>query len=168
MTARFPDVATGSVPAVKVKDPSGQTWRVTRRWVPWRRRVRGASKAWEVVPTPPSGDDPISGAIALVVLVVFSPIIAIALLLTVLAAIEFAVILLLIPLVLLGRVFFGRRWIVEMRRGFTPYHQQDAGDWAASRTAIARIADAIGRGDLPLQTIDLPDVEDLVDRVLED
>ncbi|WP_146207240.1 hypothetical protein [Nocardioides silvaticus] len=132
----------------------GTTWRVTRRWVPWRRRTKGVGDAWDLVPSIPAGGaDPISGIIALVFLVIFAPVILLALVLTIVAAVEFAVILLLIPVVALGRVFFGRHWIVEVRRGFEPYYEMHAGDWQQSRDRIRRITESISRGDLPPRTL---------------
>ncbi|MDZ5621540.1 hypothetical protein [Nocardioides bizhenqiangii] len=130
-----------------------EKWRVTRRWLPWRRRVRGAGKAWDLVPSLPAGDDPVSGAITLVVLVIFAPVIAVAVVLTVLAAIEFAVLLLLVPFLAVARMAFGRHWVVEVRRGFTPYYEEHAGDWAASSERIRQLAASISRGDLPLHTL---------------
>jgi|GEM_PF-2350859 len=138
---------------VKAKDSTGQTWRVTRRWVPWRRRVRGAGDAWSMVPTLPAGEDPISAVITIVILVVFAPVILLALVLTVLATIEFAVILLLIPVLFVARALFGRHWIVEVRRGYLPYYEEHAGDWSTSHARIESIAGAIERGDRPPHTL---------------
>lgn len=133
----------------------GTSWRVTRRWVPWRRRARGASKVWDLVPSVPGGggDDPISGAITLIILVIFAPVILVALGLTIVAAIEFAVLFALIPVIALGRVIFGRHWIIEVRRGFEPYYEMHAGNWKQSGDRIRRIAEAISRGDLPPHTL---------------
>ena len=132
---------------------NGEKWRVTRRWLPWRRRVRGAGRAWDLVPSLPAGDDPVSSAITLVVLVVFAPVILVALVLTVLATIEFAVLLLLVPFIAGARMLFGRHWVVEVRRGFTPYHEEHAGKWGASSERIRQLAGSISRGDLPPHTI---------------
>ena len=55
VTIRTRDVSNSSatpastVSVVKVKDPEGQTWRVTRRWVPWRRASQGLT--WMALPT---------------------------------------------------------------------------------------------------------------------
>src|SRR5690606_30681106 len=133
----------------------GVTWRVTRRWVPWRRRTKGVSDAWDLVPSIPTtgGDDPISGIIAIVFLVIFAPVIMLALALSLVAAVEFALILLLVPVVALGRVLFGRHCIIEVRRGFEPYYEMHAGDWKQSGDRIRRIAGSISRGDLPPRTL---------------
>lgn len=138
---------------MKVIDPQRTTWRVSRRWVPWRRKVRGWSDVWGLVPDLPGGDDPITGTISLILLILCAPIIALAVVLTLVAAVEFLAILALIPLLVLARVIFGRRWVVEVRRGFTPWYEQAVGDWSASRTAIETFADAIRRGQLPPHTL---------------
>ena len=128
----------------------GATWRVTRRWVPWRRRARGASKVWDLVPSVPGGGDDI---VSLIIMIIFAPVILVALLLTIVAAIEFAVLFALVPFLALGRILFGRHWIIEVRRGFEPYYEMHAGDWKQSGERIHRIAEAIARGDLPPHTL---------------
>ena len=60
--------------SVKVSDPTGQTWRVSRRWVPWRRRARSLDDnvpdlSW----ASGIGDDPVSVVISLVALVLLAP-----------------------------------------------------------------------------------------------
>lgn len=138
---------------MKVEDPKGTKWRVSRRWVPWRRKIKGWADVWGLVPDLPGGDDPISGTISMIILIIFAPIIALAVVLTIVAAVEFLAILVLIPLLLLARILFGKHWVVEVRHGFTPWYEQAVGDWAASRKAIVVFADAIRRGDLPPRTI---------------
>lgn len=145
---------------MRIIDPRRQTWRVSRRWVPWRRKVSGWSDIWGLVPDLPGGDDPISATISTIVLILFAPIVIAAVLLTILAAVEFIAILALIPLLVLVRVLFGRHWIVEVRQGFTPWYEQAVGDWSASRKAIATFADAIRRGDLPPRTLGVDDSPD--------
>lgn len=129
-------------PRVKIKDPRGQTWRVTRRWVPWRRRLKGA---WDLVPTLPGGDDPISMVLTVVILIVCLPIIILALV----ASLEFLLILLVLPFAILARVIFGQHWTIEARRGFEPYWEEPAGTWRESGRAIQDVATAIRQGHLP-------------------
>ena len=132
---------------MKVKDPSGQTWRVTRRWVPWRRRLKGVLDS---LPTGPGlGDDPVSLVIGLVFLVIMLPF----LVLGVVALVELLVLLLVLPFALLARVLFGRHWTVEARRGFTIWYDEPAGDWQASGLRIHALADEIRRGELPAATV---------------
>lgn len=127
---------------VKVKDPSGQTWRVTRRWVPWRRRLKGAI---DMMPSLPSGDDPISLAISAILLILFLPVIVLVLL----SGIELLLVLLIVPFAALAKVLFGQQWIIEARRGWSPWWEAQAGDWRQSGQAIRDVATAIERGTLP-------------------
>jgi hypothetical protein len=130
-----------------VRDPQGRTWRVTRRWVPWRRRI----KDLDTGPDMPSGlgDDPISMIVGLLFLVLLLPF----LLLAFLALIELLLLLLVLPFAVLGRVLLGHHWVVEARRGWTPVWEEEVGDWKASAGRIADIADRIQRGDLPPTTL---------------
>ena len=139
----------GSVPAVKVRDPQEQTWRVTRRWVPWRRRLKGSLDSAPDLGVGSLGDDPISAVIAVVALVVLIPF----LLLAVVAGLELLLVLLVLPFAVLGRVLFGRHWTVEVRRGWRPWWETLAGDWQASGTRIHDLTAAIARGDVPPQTL---------------
>lgn len=128
---------------MKVKDPTGQTWRVSRRWVPWRRRLKDVL---DVVPdTPVLGDDPISLVIGGIILILMLPF----LLLLVVAGLEFLLLLLVLPFAILGRVLFGRHWTIEARRGWRPIWEEPAGDWAQSRQAIRDVATALERGHWP-------------------
>lgn len=131
---------------MKIQDPHGQTWRVTRRWVPWRRRLRGA---WERMPDLPSGDDPVSMVLAVAMLILALPV----LVLTFVAGLEFLLILLFLPFAVLGRVLFGQHWTVEARNGFTPVWEARAGSWRESRTMIQDVATVIQQGHLPPRTI---------------
>ncbi|TCJ22729.1 hypothetical protein [Nocardioides jejuensis] len=140
---------------MKVTDPSGQTWRVSRRWVPWRRRFRSDDDiplGWLDPTRAADVDDLVIGLVVLIVvlvLLVLAPI----LLVVFFAAFELLLLLALLPLVILLRVMFGMSWTIEVRRGFTPWAERETGDWAESRMAIHRAADAIRQGDLPPRTI---------------
>jgi hypothetical protein len=132
---------------MKVSDPTGQVWRVSRRWVPWRRRLKGwlsESFGWLSV-----GDDIVSIVILVVVGV---PVLVI----TAIAFAELLLLLLLLPFVLLGRVLLGRHWTVEARKGFTILWEEPSGDWRTSAERIADVAAAIERGALPEQNVDRP------------
>lgn len=131
---------------MKVQDPSGQTWRVTRRWVPWRRRIKGDGDWAPDGGTLEFGDDPVSLAVAAILLVPF-------VVLALLVSVELLLILLVLPVALIGRVAFGRHWTVELRRGWKPYWEESVGDWQASGTRIHEVADGVRRGILPSQTL---------------
>lgn len=134
---------------MKVTDPSGQTWRVSRRWAPWRPRLRdvgGAAQdaAWWA-------GDPADVAIWMFffVLSVLAPL----LLALAFAPVELALLAVALPVAVLGRVVFGRKWHVEVRRGWRPWTEVLAGSWAQSGIRIVEIAGAVRRGDLPERTL---------------
>lgn len=132
--------------AVKVKDPQGQSWRVTRRWIPWRRRLKGALDG---APDMPSGlgDDPISAVIGIIFLIIALPFLILALIF----ALELLLLVALLPFAILARVLFGKHWTVEARKGFEIVWDAPAGDWQASGVKIHEIARAIEGGHLPPQ-----------------
>jgi hypothetical protein len=135
---------------VKVRDPAGQTWRVTRRWVPWRRRLKGSLDAMPDLPVG-LGDDPVSAVIGIVFLVILLPF----LLLALVAGLELLLLLLVLPFAALGRIALGRHWTVEARRGFTIWWEAEAGSWQASGLRIHDVAASIERGDPPPRTVGL-------------
>ena len=134
---------------MKVRDPSSHNWRISRRWVPWRRRLKGTMDGVPDLGMGSLGDDPISMVIGLVLLVVLLPF----LLLLLVAGVELLALLAVLPLAILGRVLLGRHWTVEVRRGWTPWWEMRSGDWAASRLQIHAIARAVERGELPPRTL---------------
>lgn len=135
---------------MKVHDPSGQTWRVSRRWVPWRRRLRGADTGGGL-DLASLGDDPISLLVAIVVGVLLLPLLLVGLL----AILELLAVLAILPFALVGRMVFGRHWHVELRHGFRPHWEVEAGSWSQSATTIHEVADQVRRGDIPVQTLGL-------------
>lgn len=131
---------------MKVVDPQGRTWRVSRRWMPWRRKARMGD--WSELPSGSSlGDDPISLLIGIVLFVLIIPV----LLLAILVAIELLILLLLLPFAILGRVLFGRHWRVEVREGWTFAWETEAGGWTQSGQAIEHIAEGLRLGMPPWQ-----------------
>jgi hypothetical protein len=137
---------------VKVSSPDGTVWRVTRRWVPWRRRVKGALDWMPDLGFVSLGDDPISAILGIILLVLLIPFVVLALI----SGVELLLVLVILPFAILGRVLFGRHWTVEVRRGWRPYAEEQAGDWQASGLRIHALADALRRGDPPLQTLNVP------------
>ncbi|MFL6171909.1 MAG: hypothetical protein ACJ716_03350 [Marmoricola sp.] len=126
---------------MKVTGPDGSTWRVSRRWVPWRRQLKGgADWGWDF---PPLGDDPISLIIGIVLMIVLLP----ALVVLVLAGIELAALLVVFPFAILARVFFGRHWFVEVRDSLGAFaYEVDGGSYRTSAERIRQVADRITRG----------------------
>lgn len=141
---------------MKATDPSGKTYSVTRRWMPWRRRVKGA----DGVDTGGGfgdlgglGDDPISLVLflifGLIALVLFLP----GLLLLIGVAIEVVLLVALLPVAMLGRALFGVPWEIEVRdtspsSGFVwpVVHTEKVGGWGASGARISDVAHEISRG----------------------
>ncbi|CAM3489058.1 hypothetical protein NODU109028_19260 [Nocardioides dubius] len=139
---------------MKVRTPDGQRWRVSRRWVPWRRRTRSMDPGGLDVGF---GDDPISLVLGILALIVLIPV----LLLGLIALLEMLLLVVLLPVVIVARVVFGRRWYVEVRRGFRPWCEEAGGDWAASRARIAELAAEIEAGQIPAQTLgELPETDE--------
>lgn len=136
---------------MKVTDPDGQVWRVSRRWVPWRRKIKDVPTGGLDVPDFGVDDD--LGIFAIIGLILFVIFVLPFLLLAFLVAAEFALILLVLPFAVLGRVLFGRRWHVELRRGWKPWTEVEAGRWTEATLTIHQLADAVRRGETPAPTL---------------
>lgn len=57
-----------------------------------------------------------------------------------------------LPFAVGARVVFGRHWTVEVRRSFTPIHEERAGSWTASGVRIQELAREIEAGTVPTDT----------------
>ncbi len=141
---------------MKVSSPDGTTWRVTRRWVPWRRRLDGDFSDGPSMDLGGLGDDPVSVIVGIIAFVVLIPFLVVALV----VSLELLLLLLLVPFAVLGRVLLGRQWTVEVRRGWKPWTEVPAGDWQASTLRIHDLADALRRGQVPPQTLRLDSGDD--------
>ncbi len=130
---------------MKVVDPEGRTWRVTRRWLPWRPRPRALG--------PNLSLDVVDGLTGFLFALVFGLIVLPVLSFVVLTGGELALLVVLLPGVTLARIVFGKRWWVEARLGYRPYWEAEAGDWQESGRRIRAVAESIGRGDPPMQTL---------------
>ena len=99
------------------------------------------------IPSPPSGlgDDPISAVIGIIFLIIAIPFLVLGLI----ALVELLLVLLLLPVALVGRVFFGRHWVVEARRGFAMQWDERSGDWQTSGLRIHEVADRLRKGAGP-------------------
>ena len=139
---------------MKARTPGGQVHRVTRRWVPWQRKSRRLSLGGLEVPIgPPAGDDPISAILLVLWLVIALPIIIVVVGIMLLTGIELVLLLAILPFAIGARVVFGRHWTVEVRRGFTPIHEERAGSWTASGVRIRELAREIESGSVPAATL---------------
>lgn len=135
--------------AVKATDPEGVTYRVQRRWLPWRWRKRVSGRPLDFI-SPLDGVDLVDGVaglvmsiVAAIVFIVVVPILVLALL----TGVEFLLLLLILPLAVIARLF-GQHWHVEVRRGLHVLHEVDGGDWGRSRVVIADLAEQIRLGQL--------------------
>ena len=130
---------------MRVRDPQDRKWKVRRRWTPWRRRLRDVGPLDALsMPSIGGGSDPISLILTVIGLIILIPV------LIVLAAalIEFLLILLLIPIVLLGRIALRRPWIVEVLGPDDHYYTESVKGFAASGAHVKQIAQAIERGEV--------------------
>ncbi|WGL51716.1 hypothetical protein P5P86_17375 [Nocardioides sp. BP30] len=133
---------------MRATDPAGVTYRVRRRWLPWRWRRRFSARPWD--PDPLAGIDladsvtgAILGALGAIAVAIVLPI----LILTLITGAEFLLLLLVLPIAL-GARLFGRHWQVEVRRGWRLLYEVDGGDWNRSRRVIADLVERIRLGRL--------------------
>lgn len=141
---------------MRATDPQGTTYSVTRRWVPWRRRIRDLdAPGTDLVPDVGGlGDDPLSAALLVIVLLVALVLVLPGLVVLLGAAVEIALLTALLPVVVLARVVAGVPWEVEVRRtgrgrgtlGWPVVHAEPAGGWGESRTRIHDLAQAVEQG----------------------
>lgn len=109
-----------------------------RRWLPWRRLSKGLLD-WLGLGSPNLGDDPVSAVIGCVVMVLA------ALVWTVWLG-EVVLVALLLPIVMLARIF-GAPWVIEVHRsGDGLVHCEAVRGWAASRERIEQIGEALRTG----------------------
>lgn len=132
---------------MKVVDRDGQTWRVTRRWAPWRWRLRRIDPDGGGLDL--GGGDLVSAIVIGLIAAIVLPVLLVALV----AGAEFFLLLLLAPVVALFRVALGQQWRVQARRGWTAWWEEPAGDWRASGERIREVAEAIERGQAPKRTL---------------
>lgn len=137
---------------MKVRDPEGRTWRVTRRWLPWRPRPR--------VVGPGLSLDIADGLIGFVVALAFGLVVLPVLSFVLISGGEVLLLGLLLPFVVIGRIALGNTWWVEARLGYRPYWEEEVGDWRASGQRIRSVAAAIGRGYPPQRTLAVDDDDD--------
>ena len=137
-----------------MEDPTGQTWRVTRRWVPWRRRWRSELRTPTDLAPSGLGEVPAGAVVFLVCVVIATPLLVVALIAGPQLLLVALLVVLLAPIALLWRAASGGSWTVEARRGFAVWWETPAGDWQASMIRIHEVADQIRIGDLPPRTVD--------------
>lgn len=142
---------------MRIEDADRRVWRVTRRWVPWRRR--GELSEHGELPSLLDGDadDPIGCAVWLIGLVITLPLLVLTLVALAFSVVELLLLAVLLPFAVLARVVFGRRWHVEVRHGFERVWEAEVGTWAESREAIAAQVELLRRGEHPAQELVAPE-----------
>jgi hypothetical protein len=133
---------------VKVVDPAGQTWRVKRRWLPWRLRRRKPEDFLDV----PSGldvDDLIIGLAIFVGLLLIAVLLPVVLVLAIVVA-ELLLLLLLLPVFVIMRAAFVARWPIEAWHGDRLVWSEAVRGWGSSRRRMLEVADGIRLGSPPV------------------
>lgn len=127
-----------------VEDPSGTSWRVKRRWLPWRlRRRRDVDLDVPVL----DADDLVAALVIFVVVVVVVVFFPVILVLAVFVA-ELFLLLLLLPIFVLLRALFVARWPLEAWSGDVLVHAEAVRGWGDSVRRMHEIGDEIRRGNL--------------------
>jgi hypothetical protein len=125
---------------VKVVAADGSTWRVRRRWLPWRRRVRDVPDAPFDIGT--LGDDPISMVLLAIGLILLLP----ALVVLVVLVGELLLLLLLLPLAVVGRGLIGLPWTIEVVRERRLQYTERVRGWGNAGRRIDDLATALRLG----------------------
>ena len=133
-----------------VSAPDGRGIAVDRRWFPWRLRKRD----FDSVTGDPfmfldGADDPAGAAVGCVLGIVFFLFGGIILSITFLFGEALLLLLLLIPLLVVARLFWVLPWIIEARNGNETLGVEKVRGWRDSRDRIQEIADAYQRGEDP-------------------
>jgi len=132
---------------VKVTDPAGDTWRVRRRWLPWRRRVKDVDLA------PVDGVPDLDGVALVILAALLLPLVVF----FALVVAEIFLLLMLVPVVALVRAVVLRRWPIAVRREKSHVWDESVRGWRGSRDRMRAIADAVARGEVAL--VKPPDVD---------
>jgi hypothetical protein len=126
---------------VKVVAYDGSTWRVRRRWLPWRRRVRDVPDAPLDIGT--LGDDPISLILMALGLILLIP----ALVVLIVMVGELLLLLALLPLIVLSRGLFGVPWTIEIRRERRLHSTERVRGWGNAGRRMDQVATALRLGE---------------------
>lgn len=123
---------------------------MTRRWVPWRRRIRDIDTGGpDALPDVAGlGDDAFSAVLLVVFGLLALVLVLPGLVLLLGAALEVALLTALLPIAVLARTAAGVPWEVEVRRtgrgrgslAWPVVHAEPAGGWTESRTKIHDLA----------------------------
>lgn len=157
----------------KVIDPSGVTWRVSRRWYPWRRNFSlrdflTSEPKPDAAPAEPA-DPPASEApdlpknIVLKVLFLLAGVVVwivvgvskvvfytgVVVLFLAISVVELVLALAIMPIAMLLRVLGMARWPIEIGRGGKHFATRHAGDFGAAGVLRDRLSADIAEGTPP-------------------
>lgn len=124
---------------MQVIDPAGETWRVKRRWLPWRPRLREGSFDLGTNLVGVADEGPILVFLLALVLIPVAVVLAVFLA-------EIAILLLLIPLFTLVRAMWVRGWPIEVWHGKQLEGVEEIRGWADSRARLLEVAESIRLG----------------------
>jgi hypothetical protein len=130
-----------------VSTPQGRAVDVRRRLLPWKPRLRDVDPGF--VDLTGGADDPLGFVAALVLGLVATVVLAALLPFAILASELLVVLGLLVPLLVLARVFWMLPWIVEATNGSTLLGIDKVRGWRDSGERIKEIAAAYARGEDP-------------------
>jgi len=129
----------------------GRAIEVRRRWLPWKPRLRDVDPGF--VDLTGGADDPVGFVVALVLGLVATVVLAALLPFAVLASEVLLVLALVVPLLVLARVFWMLPWIVEATNGDTLLGIDKVRGWRDSSDRIRDIAAAYERGQDPFAAV---------------
>lgn len=133
---------------MQVTDPAGETWRVKRRWLPWRLRRRNPEDVTDFPDVSDVGDDLLIGLAIFVIAILVAVFFPIVIVLAVFAA-EFFLLLLLLPVFVILRAGFVARWPIEVWRGERLQYVEAVRGWGESHRRMLAMVDGIRLGDPP-------------------
>ena len=129
----------------------GRAIEVRRCWLPWKPRLRDVDPGF--VDLTGGADDPVGFVVALVLGLVATVVLAALLPFAVLASEVLLVLALVVPLLVLARVFWMLPWIVEATNGDTLLGIDKVRGWRDSSDRIRDIAAAYERGQDPFAAV---------------
>ena len=167
---------------MRVKTTGGSTWRISRRVLPWRRRIRAGHLVMDLLDILGFGSNSFRGGggnltdlptpLAMLVLLVWLLVLIPALFLAALMAGELAIAGVILPFILAARFWFGVPWVVQVlgHRGRV-HHEETAATWDSAgeqaRALAARYVE-IEDPNRPSAPVEDSDDEDLDDEDLDD
>lgn len=136
---------------MKVVDPAGETWRIKRRWLPWRLRRRSIEDLDfpDDIPGDGIADDLFIGLAIFVGVLVLAVVLPVVLVLAIVVA-EFLLLLLLLPVFVIMRAAFVARWPIEAWQGDRLVWFDAVRGWGTSRRRMLDVADGIRLGNPPV------------------